>query len=214
MLKMHSLIYFYSCHFLWSILSLFLYLDEEKTNGNLGRMDTKWRDSSENLAHWIIEEWHRPLEDNNLTLENKDKVLLIAEEFSNSLMFYFANTLNHKASISSQEYTILSDESKWLYLYYCRFLLHILDKFDQILKESVRDEIYYKHYQKQLVLFNDLRTAVENENQFFDRLEDVELKAIQVEIDSVGAKLAMEWYKAVFEAAQNKQLPNFVRDHN
>ncbi len=216
-LPLSILKYSFSCDFLWFILSLFLYLDEEiAKEDDIGRLGLKWNKLSEDLAQWAIEEGYFPLKNDSITEEDKKTLSLIGGELGNSLMFHFADTL-HSIAIDSYVKNPLFGESIWLYYYYCRFLWQVLREFDQIMQESGHSSVYYKRYQESTGLFQDMAAAMEHERPFLDNQEGIDedtVHSIWAEIDNFAIKLGNEWRQTVLEAAHNQKLPDFMNEND
>jgi hypothetical protein len=127
-------------------------------------------------------------------------------------MHYFGDLLIGHAANSHAIQPVLS-EPMWVYYSYCRFLWYALKEFDQIMQELGVSSIYYQRYQASINLFHDMVTAMERERPFLDKPDNVDeatMQAVWEEIDTTATRLGAEWRQAVFEAAYNQQLPDFI----
>jgi hypothetical protein len=204
-------IYFFACDFLWDVLSMFHYLDEEVSTEDIGPLDLKWRTPFANLANWALEERWFPINNEELARSEKDLLLSAADTLGDLATFRWGSELNVIAKETHKKYPSMS-ESMWLYYYYCGFLRQTMVDFDRVLQELDSSTTYYAHYQEHIGLFSDMAAALERERPFLDKQTDMSkeiVEAVGGDIDAWASRLGTEWRQAVHSAAQYRKLPDF-----
>jgi hypothetical protein len=204
--------YFFACNFLWDVLSLFHYLNEDIAKE---RIDSpylfKWGKPFENLAHWALEERWFPINSDKLAKSEEDMLLSAADTLGDLVTFRWGSELNVIAEGTHKRYPSMS-ESMWLYYYYCGFLRQTMVDFERVLQEPGSSMMYYEHYQKHIGLFRDMAAALEREHPFLDTQTDISadiVEAVLGDIDAQAQKLGAEWRQAVHSAAHDLKLPDF-----
>lgn len=207
-------LYYFACIFLYDVLVLANYLDEEVAKESISHSTTKWRGPFDNLIDWALEERFFPMYHEKLASSEEDVLFSKEEALGDLLTFYFAKELNDIAIQTHQKYPSVS-ESIWLYYYYCGFLRQALTEFEQALQEPGSAPIYYERYRQGLSLFNEMAKALESERPFLDTKTDASkaiVQAVWSDIDNFVAKLGAEWRQAVHAAARDLELPDSFKN--
>lgn len=202
-------IFFFACDFLWCVLSLYHYLDEEIATEDIGSLYLKWAAPHSDLAEWAGEERIFSIHSEQITKNEKDKLSSLSDTFGDSLIIYWGNAIKNVAIDMNQKYPEIN-ESLWLYYHYCSFLHQVLTEFDEVLQNLASSPIYYEHYRQDISLFNDMAKALENERPFLDstNVSEATVQVIWDEIDAYVVKLGAEWRQAVHSAARDLKLPD------
>jgi hypothetical protein len=203
----------FSYRFLWCVLSLFHYLDEDVAKENLGRSHLKWSRPFNDLAGWATDEWYYLLDSRGIDHDSINRFDLVGGKLGDSLTYHFAGALTAVAADTHAETPALSD-SMWLYYFYCRFIWRVLKEFDRVLQELGDSSAHYGRYQDSIGLFQNMHKAMELERPFLDSCEvsDATKNAVWDKIDAHAEKLGLEWREAVRHAACYFEIPDFDAD--
>jgi hypothetical protein len=193
-----GLIYFYACDTLWCALSLFEYFLESE---NLGTVSSKyqWTDSHNVLANWVADERFAPIDNGDLSNDEAQKLYAQSDERCDALIYKWSEQFR---LLASETYAIYSeiDQTAYLYYYYCRWLLEILNQYSQVL-ENIKEATttFYKRYQENLEKFTTLIDLLEKDQTVQaaqEQLRKTNLTSFN-EIDLKLMQLASTWREAL-----------------
>lgn len=204
-------IQFFACNFLWDVLAMFTYLNEDMIDY---RIDAggypKWNEQHESLLHWCLEERYCLIDQSEITNDEKERLFRIADEMSETIVFRWGVALDSVANKMYMNFPIMN-RARWLYYNYCLFLRKTLMEFERVLLEY-SSPIYYEHYRMNYSSFEVLISILGNEyrliNNYNTSSVEISEKA-RDRMDFVATKLASEWRQAVIATARDLTLPNF-----
>src|SRR5579871_1607798 len=204
MLSTEGRIYYFSCVYLWSAVSVFNYLTDDLHAPDIAQASTTWARAHGHLGNWLSEERFFPIDLENPTNADIEQLYGIDEASSDALISQWGGELWSSARVLHKMNANLS-ETMALYYCYCSWLSKTLTEFQSILDSPAMGQtVFHTHYRERLAALQGLATLLNGERPATENAVncEVSLESSSVLEMRVG-ELAVSWREAVYSAAGN-----------
>lgn len=199
-----SRLFFFSCEFLWIALSLhenFLE-DESGYSEEIGFFFLeKWSTMYESMASWALEARFFPFEIENLPIEQQKIQLKVKDPKVDTLMFNWKDKIINAANQAHTKYVDIKAPA-WQYYYYCQFLFHTIQEFENTIIEFNEHSPYRDYFKNGSYLFHNLSAYLQQERPLY--LKETDMKAANLALDTFAIQLGKEWRDEVSIMAYSK----------